>query len=59
VPLATPAWFDCYDPPAISADLRAGRARAVVAETGAADIRRIVVVYPDGRAFMWRQAPAE
>jgi hypothetical protein len=59
VPLATPDWFDCYDPPVISADLREGRARAVVAETGAANIRRIVAVYPDGRAFMWRQAPAE
>ena len=59
VPLATPDWFDCYDPPAISADLREGRARAVVADTGAAGIRRIVAVYPDGRAFMWRQAPTD
>lgn len=59
VPLATPDWFECYDPAAIAAALASGEARAVVAETGAADIRRIVAVYPDGRAFMWRQAPAD
>jgi hypothetical protein len=58
VPLATPDWFDCYDPPVISADLRAGRARAVVAGEDPAGFVRIVAVRPDGRAFMWRQ-PAE
>jgi hypothetical protein len=58
-PLTTPDWFDCYDPEAIGADLSSGAARAVVAEATPDGFRRIVAVYPDGRAFMWREAPSE
>lgn len=56
VPLSTPGWFDCFDPAAISAAIRAGEARAVLA---AADeprgFDRIVAIFPDGRAYQWRQ----
>lgn len=55
-PLVAPGWFDCFDARAIAADLAAGDARAVLAERGApAGFDRIVAVYPDGRAFEWRQ----
>lgn len=54
-PLVAPGWFDCFDAAAIGAALEAGQARAVVAEAAPAGFQRIVAVYPDGRAFMWRQ----
>ncbi len=59
-PLLAPGWFDCFDARAIAADLEAGRATAYLAEdeteADAADyeILRMIAVYPDGRAFMWR-----
>ncbi|QPH54825.1 DUF6446 family protein [Pontivivens ytuae] len=59
-PLLAPGWFDCFDARAIAADLEAGRATAYLAEdetqAGAVDyeILRMIAVYPDGRAFMWR-----
>lgn len=59
-PPVGPAWFDCFDGPAIAADLAAGRATAILAaenEMPGAD--RIVAIYPDGRAFQWRQPAAE
>ena len=61
-PFAAPSWFDCWDPAQIDADLEAGRAVAVSAETaGEGDFatERIVVVYPDGRAFQWRRLASE
>ncbi len=60
-PLTPPGWFDCFDVGRLTGDLAAGRATAYVAadETpeGAVDyaIIRYLAVYPDGRAFMWRQ----
>jgi hypothetical protein len=59
-PLIAPFWFGCFDADAIGADLEAGRARAVVAERDAPPgFVRIVVVYPDGRAYQWRQVAAD
>lgn len=59
-PLLAPDWFDCFDARAIAGDLESGSAIAYLAEdetpAGADDyeILRMIAVYPDGRAFMWR-----
>lgn len=59
-PLVAPSWFDCFDAPALTAALAAGGARAVVAAEGEfADTERLIAVYPDGRAYMWRQLTEE
>ncbi len=56
VPLVAPGWFDCFDAGRLTADLEAGEARAVVAaEREFTDTERLIAVYPDGRAYMWRQ----
>ncbi|MEO1550696.1 MAG: DUF6446 family protein [Pseudomonadota bacterium] len=60
-PLQAPSWFECFDAGTLQADLQAGRAVAYLAgdETpeGAStyEILRYLAVYPDGRAFLWRQ----
>ncbi|MEM6465349.1 MAG: DUF6446 family protein [Pseudomonadota bacterium] len=60
-PLNAPAWFDCFDAGTLSADLREGRATAYLAgdetpaDASTYEILRYVAVYPDGRAFLWRQ----
>jgi hypothetical protein len=54
-PLIAPSWFDCFDAAVIGAALNVGDARAVVAETAPPGFRRIVAVFPDGRAFQWRE----
>ncbi len=55
-PLVTPGWFDCFDAETIAADLASGDATAILAEANEPyGFDRIVAVYPDGRAFMWRQ----
>ncbi len=60
-PLAAPRWFECFDFAALTRDIDSGAAIAYVAgdETPATgstyEILRYVAVYPDGRAFLWRQ----
>ena len=55
-PLTPPFWFDCFEPEQIAQDLAAGEAQAFVAAENELDgIDRIVAVYPDGRAYEWRQ----
>lgn len=57
-PFDAPFWFGCWDAEAIDADLRAGRASAIVGDTvqaGEFFLQRVVVVYPDGRGFQWRR----
>ena len=55
-PLIAPEWFTCYDGERLTRDLQTGVARAVLAEHDAPrGFDRFVAVYPDGRAFMWRQ----
>lgn len=59
-PLSAPRWFQCFDYEQITADVESGLAIVYVAgveERGAAD--RLVAVYPDGRAFEWRQLNAK
>lgn len=55
-PLIGPGWFDCFDAAAIAADLAAGTARAVLAQSDIRpDVDRVFAVYPDGTAFGWHQ----
>lgn len=56
-PLIAPGWFDCFDAEAIGAALERGEARAVIAQANdAPGFDRIVAIFPDGRAYQWRQA---
>jgi hypothetical protein len=59
-PLIAPGWFDCFDAGELTEALASGEARAVRAASGEfADTERLIAVYPDGRAYMWRQLTAE
>ena len=55
-PLNAPFWFRCFDARAISQDLDAGRATAYAVGRDAPEgFDLMLAVYPDGRAFLWRQ----
>lgn len=55
-PLNGPDWFKCYSARALTADLESGAARAVLGQAEVRpDVDRVIVVYPDGRAFAWHQ----
>ncbi|MDQ7260399.1 DUF6446 family protein [Paracoccus sp. PS-1] len=55
-PLNGPGWFKCYSARALTADLESGAARAVLGQAEIRpDVDRVIVVYPDGRAFAWHQ----
>ncbi|HRO16081.1 MAG TPA: DUF6446 family protein [Paracoccus sp. (in: a-proteobacteria)] len=55
-PLNGPNWFQCYSARALTADLESGAARAVLGQAEVRpDVDRVIVVYPDGRAFAWHQ----
>lgn len=55
-PLNAPGWFDCFDAPALGADLAAGRAQAWrVLHNQPYGFDRVMAVYPDGRAYVWPQ----
>ncbi|MGF1502576.1 MAG: DUF6446 family protein [Paracoccaceae bacterium] len=59
-PLVPPPWFDCFDAEMIARAIDAGEATAYLAaaeERHGAD--RMVAIFPDGRAFMWRQLTPE
>lgn len=59
-PLIPPRWFDCFDPAALTEDLAAGRATAYLARHDVAPkIDNVIAVYPDGRAYEWRQLNEE
>lgn len=55
-PLVAPPWFECFDAGRLTADIADGTATAHMAaaeeEPGA---HRVIAVYPDGRAYQWRQ----
>ncbi|TGD65109.1 histidine kinase [Tabrizicola sp. WMC-M-20] len=56
VPLIAPGWFDCFDAMEIGTALERGEALAFLSQSNiAADIDRVVAVFPDGRAFAWHQ----
>ncbi len=55
-PLNGPNWFQCYSARALTADLESGAAKAVLGQAEVRpDVDRVIVVYPDGRAFAWHQ----
>ena len=59
-PLIAPDWFDCFDAGALTEALETGEARAVRAAAEEFEAtERLIAVYPDGRAFMWRQLTPE
>jgi len=60
VPLVAQSWFDCFDAKALTKALEAGEAKAYLAASEEFDgTERIIAVYPDGRAYMWRQLTEE
>lgn len=59
-PLTAPGWFDCFDAATLTTDIRAGRATPYLAAEEEFDgANRILALYDDGRAFMWRQLTPE
>lgn len=55
-PLVAPDWFTCFDAGALTADVASGAAVAIVAsENDPEGFDRILAIYPDGRAYLWRQ----
>ena len=55
-PLSPPFWFDCFDQEQLQQDIDAGLATVYLAAENEKDgIDRVVAVYPDGRAYQWRQ----
>ena len=55
-PLNGPKWFQCYSAKALSQDLASGAAHAYLGQSEVRpDVDRVIVVYPDGRAFAWHQ----
>ena len=55
-PLSAPFWFDCFDNVKIQEAINIGEAKAfLVAENEKDGIDRVVAVYPNGKAFQWRQ----
>lgn len=59
-PLLPPRWFDCFSSAQLTDDLASGAARAyLVRKNIAPKIDSVVAVYPDGRAYEWRQTNEE
>ncbi|MFV0475827.1 MAG: DUF6446 family protein [Pikeienuella sp.] len=55
-PNVAPDWFDCFDAVRIDGDLASGAAHAIrAAANEPAGFDRMIAVYPDGRAYQWRQ----
>ena len=56
VPTTPPGWFDCFQTEQLTNDVNNGVAIAYMAAQEDMDgLDRLIAVYPDGRAFMWRQ----
>jgi hypothetical protein len=55
-PLTAPFWFRCFDARALTHDLAADRAAAyALSRDQPSGFDTMLAVYPDGRAFLWRQ----
>ena len=56
IPRNAPGWFECFDAPAIAAELRAGSALAFQGQKNIAyGVDRIVVIAEDGRGYVWHE----
>lgn len=56
IPLIAPPQFDCFDAISMTNDLASGDAVALLAQDNDPyGFNRLIMQYPDGRAFMWRQ----
>ena len=59
-PLNAPGWFDCFDAARIGGDLENGAARTVLVDANVPyGFDRVMALYPDGRAYEWRQLNAK
>lgn len=55
-PLTAPFWFRCFDAGRLTADLASGAARAYdIGRDAPEGFDVMLAVYPDGRAYVWRQ----
>lgn len=55
-PLVAPFWFKCFDAGQLKRDIGKGLALSFLAlENEESGFDRLVAVYPDGRAYEWRQ----
>ncbi len=55
-PLSAPKWFECFDVATLHGDLKEDRVTAYRAiENDKDGLDRFIAVYPDGRAYQWRQ----
>lgn len=60
VPIKPPHWFTCFDTEQIQTDIESGAATPIMAgldEGDGADL--YMAIYPDGRAYRWRQPNAK
>jgi len=56
VPATPPNWFECFNAEELTHDVESGAATTYMAAKDDMDgLDRLIAVYPDGRAFMWRQ----
>ena len=59
-PLVAPSWFDCFDAETIARDLEAGKATLHMVATSVFDgVDEYLALYPDGRAYIWRELQPE
>jgi Family of unknown function (DUF6446) len=59
-PLTPPFWVRCFDAGRLTGDLASGAARAyAIGRDAPAGFDLMLAVYPDGRAYLWRQLGAE
>lgn len=59
-PISAPRWFDCFAYDSLTEDLESGAAKAYLVQKNVAPkIDSVLAVYPDGRAFEWRQQNEE
>ncbi|WP_299627318.1 DUF6446 family protein [uncultured Tateyamaria sp.] len=55
-PRNAPGWFDCFDAPAIAAELDAGTALPFLAQKNIEfGVDRIVAITQDGRGYVWHE----
>jgi len=58
-PLNPPFWFRCFDAGKLTGDLASGAARAyAIGRESPPGFDLMLSVYPDGRAYLWRQLGA-